>query len=50
MEQYIHRENIKLYRRQLDETTDAERRWMLLRLLANEEAKDEQQPPKRKHG
>jgi hypothetical protein len=44
MEKFIHDENIRLYRRLL---ADAERRRILLKLLAEEEAKD-QCPPERK--
>jgi hypothetical protein len=42
MEHFIHRENLKLFRQQLEATTDEDRRRMLLRLLAEEEAKNEQ--------
>ena len=41
--EFVHNENIKLFRKQLAETTDPEKRRMLLRLLANEEANWEQQ-------
>ena len=47
MEKFIHDENIRLYRRLLTDATDAERRRVLLKLLAEEEAKD-QRPPERK--
>ena len=50
MEKFIHDENIRLYRRLLADATDptdAERRRVLLKLLAEEEAKD-QRPPERK--
>ena len=49
MEKFIHDENIRLYRRLLAEATDAERRMVLLKLQADEEAKD-QRPPERKRG
>jgi hypothetical protein len=49
MEKFIHDENIRLYRRVLAEATDAERRRVLLKLPADEEAKD-QRPPERKQG
>ena len=49
MEKFIHDQNIQLYRRLLAEVTDAERRRVLLKLLADEEAKDER-PPERKQG
>jgi len=42
MERFIHRENLKLFRQQLETTTDEARRRMLLKLLAEEEAKNEQ--------
>jgi hypothetical protein len=42
MQHFIHRENLKLLKKQLEATTDEARRWMLLRLLAEEEAKGEQ--------
>ena len=47
MEKFVHDENIRLYRRLLAEATDTERRRVLLKLLADEEAKD-QRPPERK--
>lgn len=40
MDKFIHRENLALYRRRLAETTDARARQVLLKLLAEEEAKD----------
>jgi hypothetical protein len=40
MENFIHRENIALFERRLAETKDATVRSMLLRLLAEEHAKD----------
>jgi hypothetical protein len=39
--EFVHNENIKLFRRQLAETTDPEKQRMLLRLLAHEEANSE---------
>ena len=42
MQHFIHRENLKLLKKQLEATTDEARRRMLLRLLAEEEAKGEQ--------
>ena len=36
MEEFVHRENLKLYRKMLVETTDAEKRKTLLKLLADE--------------
>jgi hypothetical protein len=49
MEKFVHGENLKLYRKLLAETTDVQKREMLLRLLADEEAK-EKRPPERKQG
>jgi len=40
MKKFIHEENLKLFRRQLAETTDAERRKVLLKLLEDEQAND----------
>jgi hypothetical protein len=42
MENFVHRENLKLYRRLLAETTDEQKRQILLKLLADEEARDAQ--------
>jgi len=39
MEEYIHDENLKIFRRQLELAKDDARRQLLLRLLAEEEAK-----------
>ena len=39
MDNFIHRENLALYKKRLAETTDEHTRQMLLRLLAEEEAK-----------
>jgi hypothetical protein len=39
MERFIHRQNLKLLKKQLEAPTDDARRRMLLRLLAEEEAK-----------
>ena len=41
--EYVHNENMKLFRKQLSETTDPEKRRMLLMLLADEEANIKQQ-------
>ena len=49
MEKFVHRENNKLYRKLLAETTDAQKRQVILKLLADEEAKDER-PPQEKQG
>jgi hypothetical protein len=40
MLRFIHEENIRRYRKLLEGTTDPEKRQMLLKLLAEEEAKD----------
>ena len=40
MERFIHRENLEHYRKLLAETADDERRQQILRLLAEEEAKE----------
>lgn len=47
MEEFVHSENLKLYRKLLAETTDAQKRQTLLKLLADEEAKDGQPPEKK---
>jgi hypothetical protein len=39
VEQFIHQENVALYRKQLSEASDTAKRSMLLKLLADEEAK-----------
>ena len=46
MEKFVHNENLKLYRKLLAETTDAQKRQTLLKLLADEEAKEAQFPGK----
>ena len=46
MEKFVHNENLKLYRKLLAETTDAQKRQTLLKLLADEEAKEAQFPEK----
>ena len=44
MERFIHRENLEHYRRLLAESANGEQRQQILRkLLAEEEAKDQQQ-------
>jgi hypothetical protein len=42
MDSFVHRENLKLYRKLLAETTDEQKRRTLLKLLADEEARDAQ--------
>ena len=49
MERFFHKENLKLYRKLLAETTDEQKRQTLLKLLADEEAKDAQ-PAEKKQG
>jgi hypothetical protein len=39
MEEYIRRENLRIFRRQLEMAKDDARRQLLLKLLAEEEAK-----------
>jgi hypothetical protein len=46
MDEFVHKENLRLYRKLLAETTDAQKRQMLLKLLADEETKDERPPEK----
>jgi hypothetical protein len=41
MEQFIHRENLQRLRRLLAETADESQRQQILKLLAEEEAKDQ---------
>jgi rubrerythrin len=48
MEQFVSRENIRLYRRLLAETTDEQKRQILLKLLTDEEAKC--QPAEKRQG
>ena len=46
MEKYVHRENVALFKKRLAEAhSDAERE-VLLKLLADEEAKAKEPPPK----
>ena len=40
MHRYVHEENIHLYRKVLAETTDEDKRKIILKLLAEEEAKE----------
>ena len=42
MENFVHRENLKLYRKMLAETADEQRRQTLLKLLSDEGARDAQ--------
>jgi hypothetical protein len=44
MKKFIHEENLKLFRKRLTETTDPEKCRMLLKLLEEEEAKDDEPP------
>jgi hypothetical protein len=49
MDKFVHDENLKLYRKLPAETTDAQKRQMLMKLLADEAAKDGQ-AAQEKHG
>jgi hypothetical protein len=42
MERFIHNENLKLWRRQLSETTEPKKRSLLLDLIAKEEAREDE--------
>ena len=42
MERFIHNENLRLWRRQLSETTDQKKRAVLLNLIAKEEAREDE--------
>jgi hypothetical protein len=42
MERFIHNENLKLWRSQLSETTDAKKRSLLLDLISKEEAREDE--------
>jgi hypothetical protein len=42
MERFIHNENLKLWRKQLSETTDPKKRSILLDLIAKEEAREDE--------
>ena len=44
MKKFIHQENLKLFRKRLAENTDPAKRQMLLKLLAEEEAKNDPSP------
>jgi hypothetical protein len=46
MEKFIHRQNLEHYRKLLAETTDEVKQQTLLKLLADEEAKDRLDQPK----
>jgi hypothetical protein len=45
MEEFIHRGNIALFKRRLAETRDEAERAVIVKLLADEEAKDAAVPP-----
>jgi hypothetical protein len=47
MEKFIHRENLALFRKRLAEVRDESERQVLLKLLAEEEAKDSPPPQRR---
>jgi hypothetical protein len=46
VDKFVHDENIRLFQTQLAETTDPEKRRVLLKLLAAEEANGACAPPK----
>jgi hypothetical protein len=46
MEKFIHQENLALYKKRLADARDEPERQVLLRLLAEEEAKASPQPPR----
>ncbi len=48
MQRYVHNENILLYRKLLAQTTDEEKRKVVLKLLADEEAKEMPSPSQEK--
>ena len=48
MEEFVHQQNLLSYRKQLIETSDDSRQRQLLKLLAEEEAKDQEQSPENK--
>ena len=48
MDKFIHQENLALFRKKLAETKDEAQLKVLLKLLAEEEAKDERKPPQLK--
>ena len=48
MQRYVHEENILLYRKLLADTLDEEKRKIILRLLAEEEAKELPAPSAKK--
>jgi hypothetical protein len=48
MDKFIHRENLALFKKRLSEARDDAMRRVLLRLLAEEEAKDPSFPPESK--
>jgi hypothetical protein len=46
MEKFIHRENLALFKKRLAEPRDESERQVLLKLLADQEAKDSPRPPR----
>jgi hypothetical protein len=46
MEKFIHRENLALFKKRLAEPRGESERQVLLKLLADEEAKDSPRPPR----
>ncbi len=50
MERFIHNENIRLYRRLLEEEKNEDKRALIRKLLAEEEATDVPATPRGTHG
>ena len=48
MQRYVHNENILLYRKLLAQTTNEEKRKVVLKLLADEESKEMPSPSQEK--
>ena len=48
MHRFIHRENVKHYKRLLEQTADEAKRQCILKLLAEEEEKASDDPPTKK--
>jgi hypothetical protein len=44
MDRFVHRRNLERFRKQIEETNDEDQRKTLLKLLADEEAKDRPLP------
>lgn len=50
MEQFVHQQNILFFRKRLAETSHEMQRQQILKLLAEEEAKDQHQSSQRRAG